>query len=646
MELSIVIPIAAVSLTFVFIGKTASGTYSVFPTYMFECLYQIYLMHAASPVPIYILTEDFYDTLVRKRLSRMNVSSDFIDHIHVVPIHTVIQLDRLYKDYGMHFPNYFYFTAYARLHVLHAFMRARNLTRVFHMEYDVMLYSDLQHVYNLLVLHQLDTSLIAVRDAPKRALASLMYVPAADALSAFLDFCSVYLDDIATSPTKKLSEMVLLGMYEKLKSFPNTCVDDVALLRECGYFDGATLGQYLGGCDPRTLSRGSTSPIGVAVPNRYQNPSVGFVNVTATCKPNTLDVSVQTRVIDPAVGPLRVWYLNMKGHHIPVRTLHVHSKLLSQFSSLYTMRFTDIITEDRLLQACHIVVCGAVDASPTQHDGHVIIDDSTDAVDEQTSDVEQVRWHAALCAIVVPLLACPHINIGFYGNQFVGQVLALIEHEILSRALVDVPRIRIFIYSSSRHPSVCSPVPDIVDRVFAQNLNVSAKDAPRHALLPIGMRGNIVKLMDAMTSTYYVRKTKGLYINLSVDTHPYRARVLRTVEQYRLGVVSPMLAYENYLEQMGKHRFVLAVRGNGIDTHRFWEALYLQCVPVVINNAWTECKQFLKHVRALGLPFLEIQHFTDFCKQHDQAYFSDALYTSIMRQAPNYMEKLKLGYYV
>ena len=32
---------------------------------------------------------------------------------------------------------------------------------------------------------------------------------------------------------------------------------------------------------------------------------------------------------------------------------------------------------------------------------------------------------------------------------------------------------------------------------------------------------------------------------------------------------------------MAEHKFVVAPRGNGWDTHRLWEALYLGCVPIV-----------------------------------------------------------------
>ena len=35
---------------------------------------------------------------------------------------------------------------------------------------------------------------------------------------------------------------------------------------------------------------------------------------------------------------------------------------------------------------------------------------------------------------------------------------------------------------------------------------------------------------------------------------------------------------------MSEYKFCICPIGNGLDTHRLWEALYLKCVPIVIND--------------------------------------------------------------
>lgn len=41
---------------------------------------------------------------------------------------------------------------------------------------------------------------------------------------------------------------------------------------------------------------------------------------------------------------------------------------------------------------------------------------------------------------------------------------------------------------------------------------------------------------------------------------------------------------EEYLKQINSHKFVLCPRGNGLDTHRFWETLYCGSVPIISKS--------------------------------------------------------------
>jgi hypothetical protein len=47
-------------------------------------------------------------------------------------------------------------------------------------------------------------------------------------------------------------------------------------------------------------------------------------------------------------------------------------------------------------------------------------------------------------------------------------------------------------------------------------------------------------------------------------------------------------AYERYLMEILRHKFVLCPNGNGVDTHRLWETLYLGRIPVVTRSPTME----------------------------------------------------------
>jgi|694.fasta_scaffold00240_18 hypothetical protein len=41
------------------------------------------------------------------------------------------------------------------------------------------------------------------------------------------------------------------------------------------------------------------------------------------------------------------------------------------------------------------------------------------------------------------------------------------------------------------------------------------------------------------------------------------------------------IAFDSYVNNLCTYKYCLCPRGNGIDTHRVWEALYLGCIPIV-----------------------------------------------------------------
>ena len=57
-------------------------------------------------------------------------------------------------------------------------------------------------------------------------------------------------------------------------------------------------------------------------------------------------------------------------------------------------------------------------------------------------------------------------------------------------------------------------------------------------------------------------------------------------------VVQPdttLTGFKRYLHLLRTSDFVLCPRGNGIDTHRFWEALYMGCIPISLRQDLLAC---------------------------------------------------------
>ena len=68
--------------------------------------------------------------------------------------------------------------------------------------------------------------------------------------------------------------------------------------------------------------------------------------------------------------------------------------------------------------------------------------------------------------------------------------------------------------------------------------------------------------------------------------------------------------FETYVENMNTYTYCLCPRGNGIDTHRIWEALYFGCIPIV--------KRHITHKFEYDLPIIFVEDWSELTDQYIQ----------------------------
>ena len=76
-------------------------------------------------------------------------------------------------------------------------------------------------------------------------------------------------------------------------------------------------------------------------------------------------------------------------------------------------------------------------------------------------------------------------------------------------------------------------------------------------------------------------KANGLLITYASDTHRSRRDINRIFSGKAFAKFIPKMRFEDYMLAINDYRYVLCPRGNGVDTHRFWEILLMGSVPVV-----------------------------------------------------------------
>lgn len=136
-----------------------------------------------------------------------------------------------------------------------------------------------------------------------------------------------------------------------------------------------------------------------------------------------------------------------------------------------------------------------------------------------------------------------------------------------------------------------------VRNVIALNMGVSKT---RHYALPLGIPEWILGRQDEPIINNIIFETfnevsseqlniYNIYSNFSYQTFPLVRlplyKLIQKMPEVRMGNLdSSQTGKTKYLNEIRKSNMVLCPRGNGIDTFRFWETLYLGAVPVVVEE--------------------------------------------------------------
>lgn len=159
-------------------------------------------------------------------------------------------------------------------------------------------------------------------------------------------------------------------------------------------------------------------------------------------------------------------------------------------------------------------------------------------------------------------------------------------------------------------------------------------DGPLHRLL-----GDRTPLRKVASEGREARDYTGLcYANFNPQTHFSRRKLqllLRDVPTSSVSTPDYSTAGRSaYLRALRDADFVLCPRGNGIDTHRLWETLYVGGLPVV--EEFPRCRELLHGLPVIVIPKWSVITDSDFMERswHE------------MHEATHQSQRLNLSFYV
>lgn len=99
--------------------------------------------------------------------------------------------------------------------------------------------------------------------------------------------------------------------------------------------------------------------------------------------------------------------------------------------------------------------------------------------------------------------------------------------------------------------------------------------------------GDLDSMIEVMSQP--IEKKNLVYMNFNIGTYAQERQVIwnsfNSKKWVTIGnIVNTIAGRTTFLKDIKAHHFVLCPRGNGVDTHRLWETLYMGSIPIVKRN--------------------------------------------------------------
>ena len=147
-------------------------------------------------------------------------------------------------------------------------------------------------------------------------------------------------------------------------------------------------------------------------------------------------------------------------------------------------------------------------------------------------------------------------------------------------------------------------LPQSITRVYLQNSHMSGE---KYRTLPIGVenirygKNGYKKFFDSNLAS--IKKKDAILVGPFSPTHPEREELdaWHQIRDERIFAIRKYLKTKEIACTSAGFLYVACPRGNGTDTHRFWETIYRGSIPVVKESNWS------KSIAELGVPILQLE---------------------------------------
>jgi hypothetical protein len=274
-------------------------TIGVFQEYIIDNIKQLQLQGNKD---IVILTEKrFFENFIKNNLINIELidineyNSDYVQEFK-----NNLKLDKIFR-------NGFWVSCSLRFLYIYEYLKNNNISNIIHIENDNMIYENLD-IFSKDKFNE--NKLYLTFDAYHRVIPGIMYIPNHNILKIILDNYNMYHNDMDNLGKYYNSSIVepfpIISIYDN-----NIHYFNMNFLKFNCIFDGAAIGQYLGGVDRKN----------------DPNDTRGFINETCLIKYN--NYKFYWKKINDLWNP----FIEIDNNLIKIINLHIHSKDLYKFLS-------------------------------------------------------------------------------------------------------------------------------------------------------------------------------------------------------------------------------------------------------------------------------------------------------------------------
>lgn len=154
--------------------------------------------------------------------------------------------------------------------------------------------------------------------------------------------------------------------------------------------------------------------------------------------------------------------------------------------------------------------------------------------------------------------------------------------------------------------------PDCISKWYGVNVNYKNKNL---IPIPLGIADSFsTKNLNTKEIFNYLNlsfnnKQKIMYLNFRINTNYFHRNKLYKIfkDKTWVDIDEPNISKSSYLKKIKQSNFTLCPWGNGVDTHRLWEAIYLGSIPIT--------KQHMIYKKLLPSHIVSVDSYKNISKQ-------------------------------